>query len=345
MTNNGTMTMDAGSRSTATTANTVFNNAGTLVASPGSTATATLSGGNLTVNNTGSIQLASGPFDVQNATLNLNAGSVSGTGTLEVQGTLGVNTAQSLASPLVVSGTVNGSGALSVTGTLTTTGGSFGGPGTVTVASGATWDVTARRTTSVERRHAGQRRHGHHRMPDADLDIYSGVTVTNNGTMTMDAGREIYGYTTPTRCSTTPGPSWPPWLDGNAPPSIGGDLTANNTGSIELSSGTLDVYSATLNLNAGSVSGTARSRSKAPSGSIPPRASPAPSSISGTVKGSGALSVTGTLTTPGGTFDGPGTVTVATGATWNVSRVVHHVGRRRHVGQRRHGARSTPSAL
>ena len=108
VTNNGTLTMESGSEiyGYGGTGTPVFDNAGNLVANPGSTGTATLYGnGELVVNNTGSIQLSSGTLDVQSATLNLNTGSsVSGSGTLEDQGTLGVNTAQSLGNSLSLQG-------------------------------------------------------------------------------------------------------------------------------------------------------------------------------------------------------------------------------------------------
>ena len=106
----------------------------------------------LVVNNTGSIQLSSGTLDVQSATLNLNTGSsVSGSGTLEDQGTLGVNTTQTLSSPFLVKGAVTGTGALTVTGYMTTQGADFEGPDTVGVASGGTWEVAS--GTTSERRH------------------------------------------------------------------------------------------------------------------------------------------------------------------------------------------------
>ena len=147
--NKGTMTMDSSSEISGSNTNSFFNNTGTLVVSPGSIGTATLSGGALVVNNTGSIQLSSGTFDVRSATLNLNTGSsVSGAGTLEDQGTLGVNTAQSLANPFVVKGAVTGTGALTVTGYMTTNGADFEGPDTVGVASGGTWEVASGTTVS-----------------------------------------------------------------------------------------------------------------------------------------------------------------------------------------------------
>ena len=107
MTNTGTVTMRANSEVYGYNTTPAFDNAGTLVVNPGSTGTATLAGGgSLVINSTGSIQLSSGTLDISSgATLNLNAGSsVSGSGTLEDQGTLGVNSAQSLASPFVVQG-------------------------------------------------------------------------------------------------------------------------------------------------------------------------------------------------------------------------------------------------
>ena len=96
VTNSGTITMEFSSEINGNNSpNAVFNNTGTLVVNTGTTKTATLYGA-LVVNNTGSLQLTSGTFDVSSATLNLNGGSVTGAGVLENQGTLGINSSQSL---------------------------------------------------------------------------------------------------------------------------------------------------------------------------------------------------------------------------------------------------------
>ena len=314
VTNNGTLTVDAGSQIYGYATNSVFNNAGTVVVSPGSTGTVTFNGGALIVNNTGSIELSSGTLEVTAATLNLNAGSVSGTGTLNVAGTLGVNTAQSLAVSLVISGTVTGSGALTITGTLTTNGATFAGPGTVTAANGSTWQISPSSTTTVN---GGTLVNAGTVVLKNGATLDSETTVTNNGTMTMDAGSQIYGYATNSTFTNTGTLVATPGSTGTVI-LYGGALTVNNTGSIELSSGTLEVSSATLNLNAGSVGGTGTLNVVGTLGVNTIQSLAVPLVISGTVTGSGALNVAGTLTTNGATFDGPGTVTAASGSTWQV---------------------------
>ena len=77
------------------------------------------------------------------------------------------------------------------------------------------------------------------------LSIDSGATVINAGTMTMYASSEIYGSNANAYFDNTgtlvvnPGSTGTATLDGD------GWLVVNNTGSIQLSSGTLDVQSAT----------------------------------------------------------------------------------------------------
>src|SRR5664280_591817 len=311
------MTMLAGSQIYGYNTNTTFDNTGTLVSSPGSTGTATLAGGSLVVNNTGSIQLASGILDVASATLNLDTGSVSGTGTLDVQGTLVVTANQTLGVPLVFSGMVNGTGALTITGSLTTNGGNFEGPGTVTVASGATWGIEAN-TTTVS---GGTLINDGTATIDATAGLYlgSGTTVTNGGTMTMLAGSQIYGYNTNTTFDNTGTLVSSPGSTGTAN-LTGGSLVFNNTGSIQLASGTLDLSAATLNLNPGSsVTGTGTLDDQGTLGVNTAQSLAVPLEVSGAVTGTGSLTVTGTLTTNGGNFEGPGTVTVASGATWETT--------------------------
>ena len=186
--------------------------------------------------------------------MNLNGGSVSGAGTLKDQGTLGINSAQTLANPFVVQGTVTGNSPLSITGAMTTNGGSFSGPGWVTVQGGATWNTPASGSISVN---GGSLINDGTATIGASGSLYvtSGVTVTNNGTMTMEAGSEIYGYNT-TSVFANPGTLVvSPGSTGTATLGNTNYLVVNNTGSIQITSGTLEVLGATLNLNGGSVSG------------------------------------------------------------------------------------------
>ena len=194
----------------------------------------------------------SGTLDISGTTLNLNGGSVSGPGTLDDAGTLGINSAQTLSSPFVVQGTVTGTAPLSVTGTMTTSGGTFNGPRTVTVQTGASWEIASASVVGGSVVNDGTAT-----IHSTDtLNVGTGVTVTNNGTMTLEAGSAINGYNTNSVFANTGTLVVSPGSTGTA--TLGysfTDLVANNTGSIQLASGTLDISGDTLNLNGGSVSG------------------------------------------------------------------------------------------
>ena len=317
LTNTGTLTMDAAAHITGSNnSNDVFNNTGTLVVTPGLTGTASLNS-YLVVNNTGSIKLTSGSIDIYSATLNLNGGSVTGAGTLKNEGTLGINSAQSIASPVVDAGTVTGTSPLTLTGSLTTSGANYYGPGTVTVASGATWAVGTSSSTSLD---GGVLVNGGSATvsSSANLTINSGATLTNTGTLTMDAAAHITG-------------------------SNNSNDVFNNAGTFVVTSrldrdgrvvqrprrqqhrispaliGHPRDLSATLNLNAGSVTGAGTLKNRAPWDQHRPRASPARLVDAGTVTGTEPVTLTGSLTTSGANFNGPGTVTVAKGANWENS--------------------------
>ena len=250
--------------------------------------------------------------------MNLNGGSVSGAGTLKDQGTLGVNSAQTLANPLVVQGTVTGNSPLSITGAMTTNGGSFSGPGWVTVQGGATWNTPASGSISVNGGsliNDGTATIG----ASGSLDVTSGVTVTNNGTMTMEAGSEIYGYNT-TSVFANPGTLVvSPGSTGTATLGNTNYLVVNNTGSIQITSGTLEVLGATLNLNGGSVSGAGTLKDQGTLGINSAQTLANPLVVQGTVTGNSPLSITGAMTTNGGSFSGPGTVILSGSATWSAA--------------------------
>ncbi len=335
VTNAASFTMDFGSTIEGTyqatcSSTAQFSNTGTLVSSPGLQGTAYLGSSSycLTMANTSGIQMPSGTLDVNySGTLQLNSGSsITGVGTLADSGSLMVNVAQTMGA-LMVSGTVSGFGNLTVSGTLTTTGGSFSGPGAVTIASGATWLIPNSVTVS-----GGQVVNDGTATvdPSAILSIAPGAVVTNAASFTMDFGSTIEG-TYQATCTTTvqfsntgtlvssPGPLGTAYL-GSSPYYC---LTTANAGIIQLSSGTLDVnYNGTLQLNSGSsITGPG---SLADSGSLMVNVDQTMGAlmVSGTVSGFGTLTVSGTLTTTGGSFSGPGTVTIASGATWLIPNSV-----------------------
>ena len=298
--------------------NVVFNNTGTLVVDPGSTSTATLRGsGYLIANNTGSIKLTSGTLDIYSTTLNLNGGSITGSGTLKNEGTLGINSAQSIASPVVDAGTVTGTSPLTLTGFFTTSGDTLNGPGTVTVTAGATWEDTSSMYVS-----GGTFFNAGTATIDATatLSIYSGATVTNSGTITMEFSSEIDGSNSPNAVFNNtgtlvvnPGSTSTATLRGY------GYLVVNNTGSLQLTSGTLNISSGILNLNGGSVTGPGTLNDAGTLGINSTQTIAGPLVVSGVVTGNSPLTVSGSLTTSGANFEGPGSVTVATGATWGAS--------------------------
>ena len=171
-------------------------------------------------------------------------------------GTLGINSTQTIAGPLVVSGVVTGNSPLTVSGSLTTSGANFEGPGSVTVATGATWGASASSSTTVSGGtliNAGSATLN----TSASLSIGTGITVTNTGSFTMRGSSSIYGSNSPNAIFNNTGTLVVnPGSAGTATLYGYGYLTVNNTGSLQLTSGTLDVSSATLNLNGGSVTGS-----------------------------------------------------------------------------------------
>ena len=104
-----------------------------------------------------------------------------------------------------------------MTGTMTTSGGNFEGPGTVTLATSATWEVPASGSTAVS---GGSLVNDGTATIDAiaTLSIYSGATVTNNGTMTMYAFSGIYGSNTNTVLDNAGTLVVNPGLDGDGHP-------------------------------------------------------------------------------------------------------------------------------
>jgi hypothetical protein len=97
-------------------------------------------------------------------------------------------------------------------------------------------------------------------------------------------------------------------------------LTVANSGAVALSSGTLNVVSGTLGLDSGT--GFSGSGTLEAGGTIAVNAAasvPVLEMNGGTVRGTGALTVTSALTEGDGTFSGPGTVTIGAGASWAVS--------------------------
>ena len=91
-----------------------------------------------------------------------------------------------------VEGSISGPGAFVITGSLTTSGANFYGPGTVTVASGATWAVGTSSSTSLD---GGVLVNGGSATvsSSANLTINSGATLTNTGTANHGCSRTYHG--------------------------------------------------------------------------------------------------------------------------------------------------------
>ena len=206
----------------------------------------------------------------------------------------------------MVQGTVTGTAPLSVTGTMTTNGATFSGPGTVTVQSGATWNTSASGSTSGDRW-----------IPINDgtatlaasgsLYLASGVTVTNNGTMTMSTGSAIYGTDTTSvfanvgTLTVSPGSTGTATL-GNVFTDLGGQQHRADS---DLASGTLDISGATLNLNGGSVSGLGTLKDQGTLGINTAQTLSSPFVVQGTVMlgATATLSVSSLSSSPSGTLE------------------------------------------
>jgi large repetitive protein len=306
-----------------------LDNSGTLTVAATSTGTDNLGVnsypfGCLTVTNSGAIDLSSGTLDVAEGTLNLDSGtSFSGSGTLETQqGTVSVNTPMSVSS-LEDEGTIAGPSPLTVTGSLDSDGGLFEGPGTVTVASGAAWSIESTTINGGNVINNGSAELG----ANDQLLIEPGSQLSNTASFTMDADSAILGNAND--CPVAPEFANSGTLTVAATKtgtdSFGineypyGCLTVANNGAIDLSSGTLDVVDGTLGLDSGtSFSGSGTLETQQGTVSVNTASSISSLEDQGSVAGSSPLTVTGSLDSDGGSFTGPGTVTVASGASWSI---------------------------
>jgi hypothetical protein len=320
LTNSGTLTMDEGSDIDGYGCGSagVFDNTGTLDVAPGSSKTAYIGEEEcgLTVNNSATIELSSGTLENEDSdgfTFNLNTGSsITGSGAFEDVGDLVANATVSLPTLAIDGGSISGSGNVTVTGTLTTSYATFSGPGTVTV----TGTFTALGGTTILT--GGQLvNQGKGTIDSADqLSASSGAIFTNSGTLTMDEGSDIDGY----GCATAGVFDNTGTLDVAAGSSqtayIGEEecgLTVNNSASIDLQSGTFENEDSdgTFNLNTGSsITGTGTFEDEGDLVANATLSLPNLAIDSGSIWGSGTVTVTSTLTISYATFSGPGTVTV-----------------------------------
>jgi hypothetical protein len=179
--------------------------------------------------------------------------------TLQVSGSAVFNAAESVPAFALDGGKVSGSGSLTVTGTFTTTGGFLEGPGTVTIASGASLVVPSSDGLYVT---GGQLVNQGTATLDSSAILWISyeATVTNAGSFTMDSSSDINAkndvpcesgvFDNTGSVDVAPGTSQTAYF-GSQSDTCG--LTVNNTGKVKLASGTLEVSNGTtLNINTGS---------------------------------------------------------------------------------------------
>jgi hypothetical protein len=184
--------------------------------------------------------------------------SLTNNGGLQITGSLAMtaNSSTSIGPLALDGGTISGSSSLTVTGTFTTTGGTLKGPGTVTVASSASFVLPSGDAFSVT---GGQfvNKGTATLNSSANLWISAGVTVTNSGSFTLDSGSAVdeSGYCADGVFANTGTLDVTPGASNTASLGSGSEcgLIVNNSGTIKLTSGTLQVaYDATLNIDTGS---------------------------------------------------------------------------------------------
>ena len=227
----------------------------------------------------------------------IDVATVTNEGGLQISGSLSVKAGNSTSSgPLTFDdgGTFSGPGTVTVTGTFTALGGT-------TIVTGG--QLVNQGTGTIDS--SGQ------------LSVASGATVTNAGTLTMDEGSDIDGY----GCGSAGVFDNTGTLDvapGSSQTAYIGEeecgLTVNNSATIDLQSGTLeneDSDGFTFNLDTGSsITGTGTFEDVGDLVANAAVSLPTLAMSSGSISGSGNVTVTGTLTISYATFSGPGTVTV-----------------------------------
>ncbi len=264
LSNTASFTMDADSEidgdQEACPAPAELANSGSLTVAATKTGTDSLSDC-VTVADSGAVDLASGTLDLASGLLDLDPGNTfSGSGTLQVEGTISVDAASSVSVLELDGGTVKGTGSLTVTSAVTEGNGTFSGPGMVTIGSGASWEIASTSVTGGEVRSDGPATLDQ----GSSLSIYEGASVVNDSTMTFDPESSVFGACSDQNATAT--------LDnsgtfdiatgaGSMVPFRGeyeGCLTVDNTAAIELSTGGIDVQEGSLlRLDSGtSVSGS-----------------------------------------------------------------------------------------
>src|SRR6266571_4208727 len=350
-----------------------FNNSGTVTAAGSNTYPASIgypyNSSCMVTNDTGTINIASGTLNlgganvalnpgahitgVSSSTLNVGGGevdlnsgaSISGPSTVDVEGVLSL--VPSLSVPtLALNGILQGGGNVTVTAALSG-GGQYNGTATVTVAPGAT--LTSR---SLQVNSGSLVSNGTASIPLNDsLYVGAGATFTSTAALSLGQGSVLYG-----ECAVPPSPGNPGLPAGvfsnsgtvtaagsnTYPATIGypnsSCMVTNDTGTINIASGTLNLGGSDVALNSGAqITGVSSSTLVVGGGgevdlnngasisgpstvdeegvlSLVPALSVPTLVLNGIVQGGGNVSVTAALS-GGGQYSGTGTMTVAPGAT------------------------------
>ncbi len=350
-----------------------FNNSGTVTAAGSNTYPASIgypyNSSCMVTNDTGTINIASGTLNlgganvalnpgahitgVSSSTLNVGGGevdlnsgaSISGPSTVDVEGVLSLVPALSVPT-LVLNGIVQGGGNVTVTAALSGTG-QYSGTGTVTVTSGATLT-----SGSLQVNSGSLVSNGTASIPVNDsLYVGAGATFTSTAALSLGQSSVLYGA-----CAVPPTPGNPAIPAGTFnnsgtvtaagsntyPASIGYPynsycMVTNDSGTINIASGTLNLGGSNVALNSGAqITGASSSTLNVGGGevdlnsgasisgsstvdvegvlSLVPALSVPTLVLNGIVQGSGNVSVTAALSGTG-QYSGTGTVTVAPGAT------------------------------
>jgi RHS repeat-associated protein len=246
--------------------------------------------------------------------------SVSGTGLLQLEsGTLAVNTPTTIANLSLSGGTVRPVAGLTVSGALAWSNGSQSGRGTTTVAPGASLTITG----SAQVQTGDLLLRGSTVLSDnSTLSLSQGAIVTNEGSFTTQAlanGNNISADNSPGTRFVNNGTFTKAGLGRTT---LTSGLVLEENRALTLGAGTLTSGPpgpvSTLNFNPGSSVSGAGLLEMGSGGRLvanAPITIPELSLTGGTVYPAAGLTVSGTMDWSGGTLFGPGTTTIAAGAS------------------------------
>ena len=282
----------------------------------------------LDTEDSGSLNVASGELDIGGANFNFNTGStVTGAASskLVLQGTVGFNASStSLPEPVVLTGSTVGSG--NVTASSLTFAGTWNDSGSLTVPSGGSLVLQGGQVDA-----GSLVNNGSGSVPaNASPYVGAGAKLVNGGSLSFVVGTYLYGgcgqpatATTSaipngefdsTGSITTNGVSG----TGSSPVQIGYScLDTEDSGSLNVASGELDIGGANFNFNTGSTVTGAASSKLVLQGTVGFNASstslPEPVVLTGSTVGSG--NVTASSLTFAGTWNDSGSLTVPSGGS------------------------------